>query len=93
MLYFTRLYVVTPAVHMVQELYAEYHAEVFDPDTGLFDEDMWEEAVRQRNLLKQAGNGIACALRVLFRLYTSDRDGADAGAGGEARAGARVYSD
>lgn len=24
------------------------------------------------NLLKQAGNGIACALRVLFRLYTPD---------------------
>ena len=24
------------------------------------------------NLLKQAGNGIACALRVLFRLYSPD---------------------
>lgn len=29
------------------------------------------------NLLKQAGNGIACALRVLFRLYSPDMlDGA-----------------
>ena len=47
---------------------------------------LWSQGFMKKvpNLLKQAGNGIACALRVLFRLYTSDRDGADAGAGGEA---------
>ena len=47
---------------------------------------LWSQGFMKKvpNLLKQAGNGIACALRVLFRLYTSDRDGADAGTGGEA---------
>lgn len=38
------------------------------------------------NLLKQAGNGIACALRVLFRLYSPDMldDAADVPAEGAA---------
>jgi hypothetical protein len=42
------------------------------------------------NLLKQAGNGIACALRVLFRLYTPD---VLDGTGGAAAAAAAAAGD
>jgi hypothetical protein len=42
LLAYSYLYVVTPSVHMTQELYRTYHAEVFHTD-GTFLPDKWED--------------------------------------------------